>query len=119
MRPTQRTSARGTKSWNACGDRHDFAGLYLPEAEDDIVEIHAAYEQKLAGLGDRFLEALLKQIERIEGNPYLYGVLGNGVRATPVRRFPYVVYYRIEQDKVLVIAVLHGRRSSRVWRRRI
>jgi plasmid stabilization system protein ParE len=93
--------------------------VYLPEAEDDIAYVHAAYELQRTGLGDQFLESLRKQIDRVESNPYLYGILKGDVRATPLRRFPYIVYYRIQTADVLVIAVLHGRRSSRVWQRRV
>ena len=32
--------------------------VYLPEAQDDVDAAYAAYEQRLAGLGNRFLAAL-------------------------------------------------------------
>jgi plasmid stabilization system protein ParE len=91
---------------------------YLPEAEDDIVSTYEWYEHQLPGLGDRFLEALHKTAERISDNPQLYGILRRDIRAAVLRRFPYVVYYRIRTDDVLIIAVQHGHRSSRAWRGR-
>ncbi len=39
--------------------------VYLTQAEDDIAEVHAAYEQQRTGLGDGFLEVLRTQIDRI------------------------------------------------------
>jgi plasmid stabilization system protein ParE len=36
-----------------------------------------------------------------------------------VKRFPYVVYYRVHPDRIEVIAVLHGSRHPRTWRGRI
>ena len=91
---------------------------YLPEAEDDVDAAYAGYEQRLAGLGDQFLEALRDQVDRIRDNPALYGVLHQDVRAAPLRRFPYVVYYRAEASRVVIIAVQHGGRSSRAWQGR-
>ena len=93
--------------------------VYLPEAQDDIDSAYAGYEQRLAGLGDQFLVSLRDQVDRIQANPELYGVLHQDVRAAPMRRFPYVVYYRVEADRILVIAVQHGRRSAGAWQGRV
>ncbi len=91
---------------------------YLPEAEDDVDTAYAWYEQQRGGLGDQFLDALQETVDRIRANPQLYGVFRRELRAAPLKRFPYVVYYRDRGTDVLVIAVQHGRRSSRAWRGR-
>ena len=72
--------------------------VHLPEAMDDIIDAHVYYEQQSAGLGDRFAEALEDLVARIRANPQIYAVHRRGVRAAPLRRFPYVVYYR-ERDR--------------------
>jgi plasmid stabilization system protein ParE len=59
------------------------------------------------------------QVGRIQANPELYGILHQEVRAAPMQRFPYVVYYRVEADQILIIAVQHGRRSPRAWQGRV
>ena len=92
---------------------------YLPEAEEDIDAAYAWYEEQLAGLGDRFLDALRTVVERIGDNPQMYGVIRRDVRAGTLKRFPYVVYYQDRALAVLIIAVQHGRRSSRAWRGRV
>jgi toxin ParE1/3/4 len=92
--------------------------VYLPEAQDDIDAAYQYYEQRLAGLGDRFLDELRQVVERIADHPAFYGTVHQDIRAGPLRRFPYVVYYRPEAARVLVIAVQHGRRSSRGWQGR-
>jgi plasmid stabilization system protein ParE len=92
--------------------------VYLPQAEDDIDAAWAAYERRLAGLGNQYLVELRNQVDRIQANPKMYGVLYRDVRAAPLRRFPYVVYYQVKPGHVLVIAVQHGRRSSRTWQGR-
>jgi plasmid stabilization system protein ParE len=91
---------------------------YLPEAQDDIDAAYQYYEQRLAGLGDRFLDELRQVVERVADHPALYGTVHQDIRAAPLRRFPYVVYYRPEPTRVLVIAVQHGRRSSSAWQGR-
>jgi plasmid stabilization system protein ParE len=91
---------------------------YLPEAEDDIAAAYAYYERQRPGLGDQFLEALREGVERIRSSPQMYAAFRRDIRAAPLHRFPYVVYYRDRGSDVLIIAVQHGRRSSRAWRRR-
>ena len=93
--------------------------IYLPEARDDVDVAFADYERQLAGLGDRFLEAVRDQVTRIQASPALYGLVHPDVRAAPIRRFPYVVYYRVEGDNIVVLAVQHGRRSPGVWQGRV
>ncbi len=51
--------------------------------------------------------------------PEAYGEVWPGVRAAGVKRFGYVVYYRIKPGKVEVLAVLHGGRDPQVWQDRI
>ena len=70
--------------------------LYLPEARNDVDAIFIEYEQHRSGLGDRFLEAVRQRVDAIRTNPALYGEVFETIRAAPLRRFPYVVYYRIE-----------------------
>ncbi|MCO6454381.1 MAG: hypothetical protein J5I93_03615 [Pirellulaceae bacterium] len=41
------------------------------------------------------------------------------VRQTLVKRFPYVVCYVFEEDRVDVIAVFHGHRDPTVWTSRV
>lgn len=94
------------------------AAVYLPEAVDDVDAAHAYYEQQRTGLGDEFVEALRAAVDRIRDNPQMYGVIRRELRAAPLKRFPYVVYYRDRGADILVIAVQHGRRSSRAWRGR-
>lgn len=91
---------------------------YLPEAVDDIDAAHNDYEAQLPGLGDQFVAALRTTIDRICDNPHLYGVFRRDIRAAPLGRFSYVVYYRYCGPDILIIAVQHGRRSTRAWRGR-
>ena len=93
--------------------------VYLPDAQRDVDAAYSAFEQRRVGLGDRFLEAVRDQADTISANPALYGVLHEDVRAALLRRFPYVIYYRAEADKVVILAVVHGRRSSRAWQDRV
>ena len=91
---------------------------FRPEAVEEIDATTQWYDERRLGLGDEFFSALLQQFERIRENPEGWAILYRKVRACPMRRFPYVIYYRMQPDCINVIAVQHGHRHPRAWRRR-
>jgi hypothetical protein len=40
------------------------------------------------------------------------------VRRAPVRRFPYGVFFLIDDDTIVVIGVLHAKRNPKLWVKR-
>ena|SRR6266478_8093821 len=92
---------------------------YHASVTDDIDAAFAWYEEQREGLGDDFLARLRELLDSIQENPYLYGVIHGDVRSACLRRFPYVVYYRPEAERTVILAVLHGRRHPRRWQSRM
>jgi len=88
------------------------------EAEQDLAEARDWYDRQQAGLGGEFLTGVEEMFDRLRDSPQLYAVGYKGIRPARLRRFPYVVYYRITDKAVEVVAVLHGSRHPRVWRTR-
>ncbi len=89
-----------------------------PEAEKDLAEARDWYELKREGLGREFILEVDKAFDHICQFPEAYAVEYKGVRRAGLRRFPYVVYYRIIGEIGEVLAVLHGGRRTRTWRER-
>jgi plasmid stabilization system protein ParE len=95
-----------------------FALFIRPEAERDLAEARDWYEEHRGGLGHEFLIAVEDILGRISESPKSYAVVYRGVRWARLRRFPYLVYFRVTNTSVEVLAVLHGSRHPRVWRSR-
>ncbi len=76
------------------------------------------YERHQTGLGSRFVAAVESTISRIQRAPYLHRTLGKDVRRIRVRKFPYAVIYRIREQQIEVIAIMHVRRRPDYWRER-
>jgi plasmid stabilization system protein ParE len=76
------------------------------------------YEARSPGLGERFTRAVDEAFERIGRFPDLYAALFRDVRAALVRRFPFVVLFRVLDDHVLVIAVLPAKGNPAAWEER-
>jgi plasmid stabilization system protein ParE len=95
------------------------AAVYVrPEARDDIEQASTWYERQRPGLGDNFLEQVLDALDRIAENPETYPVVHRQTRRAVLRRFPFGVFYRVEVDAIVVIAIMHGSRDPRAWQRR-
>lgn len=92
--------------------------LISPEARDDIDRTYAWYEAQAPGRGDAFLTEVADMVARLRVNPALYGLLDGRTRAAPLPNSKYIVYYRIEPNRVRVVAVQHATADPRKWRRR-
>jgi plasmid stabilization system protein ParE len=87
---------------------------------DDLLEALGWYDGKSTVLGDRFRAAVDAAFTSIETSPesYPYAFPDLGVRFYRIRRFPYVILYRVEKSHVLIISVRHGASDPRKWRER-
>ncbi len=90
-----------------------------PEAEDDLASAFRWYEAKSWGLGTEFLRAVDVCFANVRRAPQSYQEAEPGVRRARLRRFPYSVYYVLEERGVAVLACLHWRRDPKEWMRRL
>jgi len=91
----------------------------LPEAENEVYEAFRWYERQRPGLGLDFLLALDAALERVRRLPEGHEIVAMRTRKTLLRRFPYLVLYALEEKRILVTAVFHGRRDPRRWSDRV
>jgi plasmid stabilization system protein ParE len=87
-----------------------------PEAEHDLSDAAAWYEEQLSGLGHQFLDAVLTALFSIAEAPRKYPLVHRNTRRALMHRFPFGVYYRIENATCVVLAVMHGSRNPRQWK---
>jgi hypothetical protein len=91
----------------------------LSQARDDLIEGYWFYEDKEEGLGDYFLTCLYSDIESLK----IFG----GVHAKPHRhfhralskRFPFAIFYTVDDEVVRVRAVIDCRRNPSWIRQRL
>jgi len=87
-------------------------------AERDMREARAWYEKEAPQVAPWLREEIRATVHRIAERPRLYPVVHLNVRRAVVHRFPYAVFYRIEDEAILVIAIVHSARDPRVWQGR-
>ena len=90
-----------------------------PAVEADIEAALNWYELEQPGLGLEFLKELRAAYYRILESPFGYQDLRSGIRRALTRRFPYAVYFSIEDDVIVVVAILHTARDPSEWQFRI
>ncbi len=89
-----------------------------PEAEAEMIEAAAYYEDRQADLGKRFLASVQDAINSIRINPRLYPVVDLDVRRCLTKVFPFGVLFRVLPDQVVVVAVMHLARHPNYWKHR-
>ena len=92
--------------------------VWLPEADAELTAAMARYEGIRPGLAQRFAEAVADAVEKIADAPLHYALVGNDLRRAGVRRFPYGLYFLVEETRVVVMACFHGRRNPKHWQSR-
>jgi len=93
--------------------------IYIrPEAEQDMRETYAWYETQMPGLGANFLLHVDAQLRSLQRNPSQYPVVHREVRRCLVRRFPYGIFYLVEDKRIVVLAVFHAKRDPKSWQTR-
>ena len=91
--------------------------VFRPQAEDDVLEVHQWYEARREGLGSEFAVAVDELLARIAANPLGFQRAHGEARRAVLTRFPYAIYFRVADEKIVVLA-LHGRQDQSHWRSR-
>lgn len=89
------------------------------EAEADIESAFGWYEEQRPGLGAEFIASVDEAIEDIQEQPGLHPRIYRSARRVLLNRFPYAVYYLLQNDMIEVVACMHFRRHPRRWRERL
>lgn len=88
---------------------------FLFPAEIEMFDAAVFYEKQVAHLGDSFLSILETAVSDLCAQPESWPDIGDGVRKRPLRRFPYSVLYRIDEEEIVIVAVMHQRRRPYYW----
>ncbi len=85
--------------------------IIRPRAEADLQDARDWYEQQRASLGDAFLIEVRHAIELLTEQPERRPIYYRGFRRLLTQRFPYKIFYLLEDNRVVVFRVLHAKRD--------
>lgn len=83
--------------------------IIRPKAEADLQNARSWYESQRTGLGDELLDEVRHAVHLLESDPERRPFYYRDFRRLLTRRFPYKLFYRVEDDRVIVFRILHAK----------
>jgi toxin ParE1/3/4 len=93
--------------------------VFHPEALIEYSEAVKYYAEQRTEVAQVFINAIEDTVYRIRESPDRYVVIDEDVRKCMTRKFPYGILYTIEQDYILILAIMHCSREPGYWKNRI
>ncbi len=88
-----------------------------PDAFDDIMQAADWYNREQANLGNRFKKTVINQINSLVKNPRIYAIRYKEIRCLPIRKFPYMAHYYVNNENysIEILAVISTSRNPKIW----
>ena len=93
--------------------------IFHPEAEQEFLASVDYYAHKAEGLGERFYQEIVRLVAEIEVAPRRHRPWRHGTRRHRAKHFPYAVIFAERPDRLLLVAVAHGKRHPDYRRERL
>ena len=98
---------------------------FHPEVLTEYAEAVQYYTEQRVEVAQAFINAIEDTVYRIRESPARSVAVDDDVRRCMARKFPYGILYTIEQDYILILAVMHcsrepgaGSREPGYWKSR-
>ena len=92
---------------------------FHPEAQDELISAARFYERETEDLGVDFIATVQHAYERLPELPRSGAPFGRRLRRLLVPKYPYGLLYRIEPERIYIVAVMHLHRRPGYWRSRL
>jgi len=92
---------------------------FHPDALAEYLEAVRAYEETRSGLGGRLVQNVEAAVEGVCESPERWAILEQDIRRRLTRVFPFAILYTIEEEYILIVAVMHCHRKPGYWRGRV
>ncbi|GAW85648.1 conserved hypothetical protein [Bathymodiolus platifrons methanotrophic gill symbiont] len=84
---------------------------YTDRAKGDVEIAFSWYERQRRGLGFEFLDCVEGAVKSILENPEMYKTYYSTYRGCVIRRFPFSVFYTVEDTGIVVHSVFDNRQD--------
>ena len=93
--------------------------VYHPRADEELLDVTRHYSRVGPTQAVRFLNAYEEAVGEILEAPDRWMLVEQDVRCHALSRFPYSIYYQVDNDVVRILAVPHHSRKPGYWKRRL
>jgi len=93
----------------------NYSYLLRRQASKEFTDAFVWYESEQEGLGELFLDAVRRKLEKICNNPYHYKNSYSAFHEALTEKFPFLIVYFIdEKSKIIVVtAIFHTSRNPK------
>jgi len=88
------------------------------EAEQDFDESYKYYSNKSEKVAENFRQQVNSCFEKIANNPEGYPKTEYGFRKYVMKKFPFVIYFRVKVFDIGVVAIFRASRNPEKWKSR-
>jgi hypothetical protein len=88
--------------------------LIVDEAKNDFRKAQTWYKNIDSKLAGRFLLSFKKSLLDIKKNPLQFQIRYDDIRITMLSTFPYLIHYSIHKDIIVIQAIYHSSRDSKL-----
>lgn len=92
---------------------------FHPDALEEYREAAIWYANRERELGQQFIISIEDAIQKVVESPTRWRIIDEDVRRCLTHLFPYAILYTIEDNFILIVAVMHFSREPGYWRERI
>ena len=92
---------------------------FLSAANLDLAQVIGYYHERSPVVARDFLREVRRATTLLLDYPQACPIVRGEVRQKVLRRFPFSVLYMVEDDRVIVVAIMHQHRRPDYWRARI
>ena len=89
---------------------------FHPEAEEELNSAIDYYEDIQEHLGLEFANEVYKTIYRIIDFPYAWQPMTSKTRRCLTNRFPFGIIYKITEERIIIIAIMHLNKKPNYWK---
>ncbi len=93
--------------------------IFHPEALSEYLGSVGYYAEINTNLGEAFVEEVEAAVERILSHPQAWPCIEANVRRCLLHRFPFGVYYCVEDEAIVIYALMHMSRRPDYWQGRM
>ncbi len=92
--------------------------VFHPEALNEYSETVQYYANRDVSQAQAFIDVVEDAVFKIRESPNQYPTLEEDIRRCLTNKFPYALLYTIDQDSILILAVMHCNRKPGYWKSR-
>jgi len=89
------------------------------EAEEDFDDSYNYYAKENQKIADNFFKHIEMSFVQISKNWEVYSYAFGEIKKFVVKKYPFVIYYKVNKSTIQIIAIFHTSRNPEIWKERI